>query len=396
MEAHPLPLQRLPRLGGALKPPRLHLQPVILGAIGLALLTGSGLAQALPGAESTRPAPSPHGPLAIDCAACHGTADWRLRPDADFDHDRQTTWPLVGAHRQADCRACHLGDRFAGTARDCAACHQDLHEGALGADCEQCHSTGRWFDRSRMLDLHAGTSLPLAGAHLAADCGACHSKAPAGDFALASDCSACHLDGWLASGDPDHAAAGFSLDCRLCHDDRGWRPAAFDHAGTAFPLTGAHRGLACALCHDAGQYTGTPTACSFCHLEDWEQARDPDHQAAGFPLSCDDCHSTATWNEAVFDHDLRWFPIYSGEHRNEWSSCADCHLDSGDFGRFSCIHCHEHARPEMDDEHEDVPDYVWESQACLACHPDGTKNDSRTLPRLRHGGPDGQARPRLR
>ena len=37
----------------------------------------------------------------------------------------------------------------------------------------------------------------------------------------------------------------------------------------------------------------------------------------------------------------------------------------------SCIDCHAHQRGDMADEHDDVPGYVWQSQACLTCHPNG-------------------------
>ena len=44
-------------------------------------------------------------------------------------------------------------------------------------------------------------------------------------------------------------------------------------------------------------------------------------RAAGRPTShipsadtCDTCHSTTAWRPASFDHDGRYFPIYSGKH----------------------------------------------------------------------------------
>ena len=43
----------------------------------------------------------------------------------------------------------------------------------------------------------------------------------------------------------------------------------------------------------------------------------------------------------------------------------------GNYTTFSCTHCHEHSRREMGDEHSDVNGYVWESNACYQCHPDG-------------------------
>jgi DNA-binding transcriptional LysR family regulator len=46
-------------------------------------------------------------------------------------------------------------------------------------------------------------------------------------------------------------------------------------------------------------------------------------------------------------------------------------LAPSNFMSFSCTHCHEHSMREMDDEHDDVPGYVWQTQACYMCHPDG-------------------------
>src|SRR5690606_15999160 len=104
--------------------------------------------------------------------------------------------------------------------------------------------------------------------------------------------------------------------------------------------------------------------CYACHADDYQQAH------AGFPTTCLDCHEPNTWDGAQFEHD-QYFPIYSGKHEGEWSSCQTCHIQPGNFSVFSCITCHEHNREDMDDAHEDVGGYVYDSQACFSCHPDG-------------------------
>ena len=38
---------------------------------------------------------------------------------------------------------------------------------------------------------------------------------------------------------------------------------------------------------------------------------------------------------------------------------------------FTCIDCHAHTKPDMDDEHDDVGGYEYQTSACYACHPDG-------------------------
>ncbi len=148
----------------------------------------------------------------------------------------------------------------------------------------------------------------------------------------------------------------------------GWEPASFDHNQTAFPLDGAHLNLDCQSCH-AGGYVGTPTDCYACHADEYTTA-DPDHASAGFPTTCETCHNTSDWDDANWDHD-DFFPIYSGAHRDEWSVCDDCHVAAGNPAVFECIFCHEHNQSETDSDHDEVSGYVYESHACLSCHPDG-------------------------
>ena len=65
------------------------------------------------------------------------------------------------------------------------------------------------------------------------------------------------------------------------------------------------------------------------------------------------------------------FPIFSGRHAGEWDTCQTCHTQPASFEVFTCLTCHEHRRSEMDDEHDEVRGYVYESTACYSCHPDG-------------------------
>jgi hypothetical protein len=92
-----------------------------------------------------------------------------------------------------------------------------------------------------------------------------------------------------------------------------------------------------------GRYTGTPRDCYSCHQANYAATTNPNHQAAGFPTQCQSCHTTTAWRPASFDHDGRYFPIYSGKHRGEWSSCSECHVSSGNYKAFECIFCHEHS-----------------------------------------------------
>ena len=73
---------------------------------------------------------------------------------------------------------------------------------------------------------------------------------------------------------------------------------------------------------------------------------------------------------ADFNHGS-YFPINSGRHRGVWSGCETCHVNPGNFRVFECTTCHEHSRGEMDDEHDDVPGYSYDSSSCYRCHPRG-------------------------
>jgi hypothetical protein len=311
------------------------------------------------------------------CEGCHSTDAWR--PASNIDHDL-TRFPLTGAHRGADCGACHGDGRFAGTPTECVACHRSDYDqtrhpnhaaSGFPTSCEGCHSTDAWRPASN-ID-HDLTRFPLTGAHRGVDCGACHQG---GRFAgTPTECVACHRSDYDGTRDPNHAASGFPTSCEGCHSTDAWRPASnINHDLTRFPLTGAHRGVDCGACHQGGRFAGTPRDCVACHRRDYDQTRDPNHAAAGFPTTCAACHSTGGWRPASFDHD-RYFPIYSGPHDGVWSDCQTCHTSAGNFGAFSCTNCHEHSRSRMDDKHDDVNGYSYDSQACYRCHPRGRADD---------------------
>jgi len=42
--------------------------------------------------------------LGKDCGTCHGNEKWK---PSDFDHTRDTKWPLVGRHEKVACHTCH-------------------------------------------------------------------------------------------------------------------------------------------------------------------------------------------------------------------------------------------------------------------------------------------------
>ncbi|HEX5757644.1 MAG TPA: hypothetical protein VF121_00460 [Thermoanaerobaculia bacterium] len=237
--------------------------------------------------------------------------------------------------------------------------------GPLQVGCEHCHSPEGWTPLRRPLPFDHGkeTGFPLLKSHSAVACLGCHEDLR---FAFVpTACADCHEN-------VHQATLGF--DCQACHTPGGWhdREGIFAiHAASLLPLTGAHATLDCVACHREAppfEHAATPVACVDCHLEDFRRAV-PDHVRLGFPRTCGECHDTFDFANADFSQHDQLFPIFSGPHRGVWNSCSECH--PGGFQSFTCLTCHEHRRSEMDDEHDDVRGYRYESSACLACHPTG-------------------------
>jgi len=229
-----------------------------------------------------------------ECETCHSTSAWR---PANFDHSR-TRFPLTGAHKRAECTACHAGGNYTGTPRACSACHQkdydrttdpDHRASGFPTECETCHGTAAW--RPSTFD-HNRTQFPLTGAHTRLDCTRCHAG---GRFAgTPKQCVGCHQADYDRSADPNHRAAALGTQCENCHATKAWRPASFvDHDTRSFPIySGKHRGVwsRCSQCHvSAGNYR--VFECTTCHLK---PVTDPIHAAVGgyvyLSTACYGCH----------------------------------------------------------------------------------------------------------
>ena len=238
--------------------------------------------------------------------------------------------------------------------------------------CLDCHPTGSGEGSFN----HNTSIFPLTGAHIDTDCASCHITSYSG---TPTDCFECHLPDFNQTTNPNHVQLGLSTDCETCHTtEPDWQPASFDVHNDYYVLNGAHVTTDCISCHET-QYTGTPNTCIGCHLDDYNQTNDPPHASAQFSTDCLTCHTEMAWEPSTFDHDNQYFPIYSGKHDGEWNTCIECHTTPSNYALFSCIDCHEHNKTDMDDEHNGVSGYVYNSIACLDCHPDG---DSKSL--IRH------------
>jgi len=303
----------------------------------------------------------------VECQTCHTTSVW---DGAKFDHSL-SQFPLTGAHLAATCRSCHADGVFDGKPTTCVSCHQPDYDqtanpnhGAAGfpATCATCHSTVAWAGATFN---HGATAFPLTGAHLAETCQACHADGVYRGKPTA--CVACHQVDYTTA-DPSHQAAKFPTTCGTCHTTATWQGGTFDHAATSFPLTGAHVAAICKDCHADNVFDGKATTCVSCHQSDYDGTTNPIHKAAGFPTDCLSCHTTVRWDGATFDHDGKYFRIYSGKHRTEWTTCATCHTNPADFKQFTCLTCH--TQKDMDDHHKSEPGYSYSSPVCLSCHPD--------------------------
>ena len=218
------------------------------------------------------------------CESCHDARAWK---PARFDHARDTSWALHGAHVQVACSACHvepLGG--AKTPERCDQCHRsvDVHEGSLGRDCERCHGVKSWRESVRFD--HDLTRFPLLGLHQLATCEDCHVSHR---FTEASDrCADCHR-----TADVHQQRLG--PGCETCHNPNDWGRWQFDHdSQTSFALLGAHRELHCEACHreKVDERIELASSCRSCHL------RDSPHSDA-FGRDCERCHGLGSWQEIL-------------------------------------------------------------------------------------------------
>jgi len=312
-----------------------------------------------------------------DCERCHTPKSWIVNNITEI-HQR-SRFPLAGPHFTATCDQCHPSAsllRFDPRGVTCYDCHRSDYEsttqpnhvqGGYPTDCAQCHLmtsftwTGSGIDHS---------FFPLTQGHALTECGKCHIN---GNYNIPSTCVSCHQDVYNASTNPSHTGLVLPNTCEQCHTTMpGWKPATFAIHNNYYVLEGAHAAIAsnCSGCHN-GNYNNTPNTCIGCHQDEYNQSTNPPHAAAQFPTDCQSCHSQNVWVPSTFNHDGQYFPIYSGKHSGEWSLCSDCHTNPGNYQIYSCIDCHEHNQQDMDDEHDEVPGYAYNSIACFNCHPSG-------------------------
>lgn len=331
------------------------------------------------------------------CSSCHTTTNWI----STWNHN-STGFPLQNLHQNAPagkinaCTDCHIANNYnlqiAPTACGTSGCHlvtwqqtnNPTHSTAgpafALAQCSTCHTTAGWgtanFD-------HSATGFPLTGTHVTTPCASCHVNNNYNLTSANTTCIGCHTDKWngtatLGGAVPNHIAAGFPTSlCSTCHNTTSWNPGTFNHATTGWPLTGAHLDTTkspCSACHINNNYslTGANTACYGCHQAAWVSTQTlggsvPNHLAAGYPTTCDTCHTTTSWLGATFNH--TYFPI--PHHK---SVCNDCHQVSTNYSSFTCINCHTnnyHTQTRTNGQHGGVNGYSYGPTTCYNCHKNG-------------------------
>ena len=312
--------------------------------------------------RTTDPAHAAAG-FSTTCTQCHTTATWA---GASYAHTPR--FPLTGGHASPSCAACHGDGVYAGKSTRCESCHTDDYnattdpnhrQAAFPNDCTLCHTIVGW--RPSTFD-HGTTQFPLAGAHAGLSCSQCHFD---GVYdGKPTDCYSCHRKDYDGATDPNHRQAGFPTDCTVCHTGTTtWSGATYNHQSTGFPLTGAHVPLACSACHADGVYDGKSTACASCHQDDFDRTTDPNHRAAGFAATCQDCHTTVTWDGGRFDHSRTSFPL-TGSHVP--LACSSCHSDNVYDGKSTaCASCHQDDYDRTTDPNHRTAHFPTD---CVLCH----------------------------
>ncbi|MEK7258122.1 MAG: hypothetical protein AAB316_25425, partial [Bacteroidota bacterium] len=234
---------------------------------------------------------------------------------------------------------------------------QNPHTPSLKINCASCHSPQSWqisedfwrnndpekpkISQTTGLPLPAdtlrfshnkNTNFPLTGRHATVDCRSCHETLVFSE--AQSDCISCHVD-------VHQQTAG--NDCARCHTTNHWLVDNIQeiHFNEGFPLTGVHAAVSCEQCHvseSALRFGRNGNDCVSCHLDDFNQTTQPNHQQAGFSTNCIECHRVAGdgWDAEDINHDF--FPLTKG---HEIQDCAKCHV-GGDFSNTpnTCVACH--------------------------------------------------------
>lgn len=317
------------------------------------------------------------------CTDCHTVLSWT--PATMTDHD--PFFPIFsGTHRGVwdACTICHTNPSN-NKIFSCVNCHEHdqslmdpAHAGVAGYSftstaCYECHPTGV---AGQFVD-HDALYFPIfSGTHNNQwdECQICHTN-PSNRKVF--DCLSCHEHD-RSLMDPAHQGiTGYSYASNACYEchPTGQAGNFVEHDSQFFPIfSGTHNNQwdACETCH-TNPSNRQVFDCTVCHEHD-RSLMDPVHTGmSGYSYTstaCYECHPTGVAGNFV-DHDLQFFPIYSGTHRSQWDACEICHTTPTNRQIFSCLNCHEHDRSLMDPAHQGITGYAYVSTSCYDCHPTG-------------------------
>jgi hypothetical protein len=319
------------------------------------------------------------GKMSANCMECHSFESFKNAKA--FDH-RTTRFPLIGRHKNLDCKQCHKTEVVNGKStqgfsglvfNNCNACHKDVHQNKFGQNCKQCHTEESFHTIKSISNFdHDKTDFKLIGRHKGVNCKSCH-KINLTSPVKHDRCSDCHTD----YHKKEFAKNGVSPDCNQCHDNSGFTQSSFSiekHNLTKFKLEDAHIATPCISCHkkqESWTFRNIGSRCVDCHKNEHKGFI----QDKVFPgEDCTVCHNVNTWKSVKFDHNLTDFKL-DGAHTA--LSCVACHYSKNAQGvavqHFSglskaCSSCHK-------DSH-DGQFAVNGKTDCTLCHgtDDWTKN----------------------
>ena len=273
------------------------------------------------------------------CETCHSTTQWL---GAVFDHNA-TKFPLTGKHTSVACATCHTNGQYATLPTTCVSCHLPDYQktttpnhvaASFPQTCETCHSTTQWLGA---VFNHNATKFPLTGKHTTVACATCHAN---GQYAtLPTTCVSCHLPDYPENHDSESRRCGFPANLRDLpqHDAVARRGIQPQHDQVPADRQ-AHDGCLRDVPHQrpVRDACRRPACRATCRII--QKTTTPNHVAAGFPQTCETCHSTTQWLGATFNHNTTKFPL-TGKHTTV--ACATCHVN-GQYATLptTCVSCH--------------------------------------------------------
>lgn len=279
------------------------------------------------------------GKLGEKCESCHTEKSWKTD---DFDHDKNTKYPLKGKHRDAKCDTCHKGG-VAGNAykkaleeleTTCVGCHrkddqEKGHKGNYGVTCESCHTEKDW--KNRVFDHTRDTKYKLQDKHVQVKCKSCHvPDKPLYGQKLETSCISCHRK-------DDVHKNQLGQKCETCHTEESWTKAKFNHQlMSVYPLLGRHALVTCKKCHAAPTYKDASKTCVACHEKD-------DTHKRRMGTECQICHTARSWQAWDFDHSKATFKL-DGPHKKGANKCGACHqkpMEKKVSAPTVCSSCHD-------------------------------------------------------